>query len=115
MAVLNVSKHRIGHGTMPIHRILADVTGESRLEVALPLALKDLLRLKLREAEEQLYAFEKNMAWISRLSRWPGTTIRFQTNTVTRSKGTIGPGKLPQQIRTAWVRSWKHCHDPGRI
>ena len=51
MAVLNVSK--------PIHRILADVTGESRLEVALPLALKDLLRLKLREAEEQLYAFEK--------------------------------------------------------
>ena len=42
----------------PVCRILTDLTREPRLEVALPLATKDLLRLKLREAREQQESFE---------------------------------------------------------
>jgi hypothetical protein len=42
----------------PIYRILSDLTQESRLEVALPLAIKDWVRLKLKEAREQREAFE---------------------------------------------------------
>lgn len=43
----------------PIHNILTDLTGEPRLEVALYLAVKDLVRLKLKEAEAQRKQFEK--------------------------------------------------------
>ncbi len=43
----------------PIYRILTDLTQEPRLEVALPLAMKDWLRLKLKEATEQRIAFEQ--------------------------------------------------------
>lgn len=42
----------------PIYQILSDLTQESRLEVALLLALKDLIRLKLKEAHEQQATFE---------------------------------------------------------
>ncbi len=37
----------------PIYRILSDLTQESRVEVALPLAIKDWVRLKLKEARGQ--------------------------------------------------------------
>ncbi|MCG2770221.1 MAG: hypothetical protein L6435_17875 [Anaerolineae bacterium] len=37
----------------PIHRILTVLTKEPRLEIALPLAMKDLLRLRLKETREQ--------------------------------------------------------------
>lgn len=43
----------------PIHKILADLTGETRFDVALHLATKDLVRLKLKEAEEQRKWFEE--------------------------------------------------------
>jgi hypothetical protein len=43
----------------PLYQILSDLTRESRLEVALPLAIKDLIRLKLKEASEQREAFER--------------------------------------------------------
>ena len=43
----------------PICRILSDLTQESRLEVALPLAIKDWVRLKLKETREQRDAFEQ--------------------------------------------------------
>jgi hypothetical protein len=43
----------------PIYRILADLTQESRLEVALPIAIKDLVRLKLKETREQQEAFKQ--------------------------------------------------------
>lgn len=43
----------------PLYQILSDLTQESRLEVALPLAIKDLVRLKLREALEQRGEFEQ--------------------------------------------------------
>ncbi len=43
----------------PIHKILADLTGEIRFDVALHLATKDLVRLKLREAGEQRKRFEE--------------------------------------------------------
>ncbi len=42
----------------PLHRILADLTGEQRVDVALQLATKDLVRLKLRDAEERIRGFE---------------------------------------------------------
>jgi hypothetical protein len=34
----------------PVYRILSELTQESRLEVALPLAIKDWVRLSLKEA-----------------------------------------------------------------
>jgi hypothetical protein len=43
----------------PMYRILSDLTREPRLEVALPLAIKDLVRLKLKETREQKQAFEQ--------------------------------------------------------
>jgi hypothetical protein len=43
----------------PIYRVLADLTQESRLEVALSLAVKDLVRLKLKETKERRESFEQ--------------------------------------------------------
>lgn len=37
----------------PLYRILSDLTGEMRFDVALHLAVKELLELKLKEAEAQ--------------------------------------------------------------
>jgi hypothetical protein len=42
----------------PIYRILSDLTQEPRVEVALPLAIKDWVRLKLKETREQRTAYE---------------------------------------------------------
>jgi asparagine synthetase A len=42
-----------------IYKILTDLTGEARFEVALPLAAKELVRLKLKEVEEQIKHFEQ--------------------------------------------------------
>jgi hypothetical protein len=42
----------------PIYRILSDLTQEPRVEVALPLAIKDWVRLKLKETREQRALFE---------------------------------------------------------
>ena len=42
----------------PLHQILASLTGENRADVALELAAKDLLRLRLKEVEERVYGFE---------------------------------------------------------
>lgn len=46
----------------PLYQVLSTLTQESRLEVALPLAVKDLLRLKLKEVREQQNTFEKRYA-----------------------------------------------------
>ena len=43
----------------PIYRVLSDLTQESRLEVALPLAVKDWLRLKLKDVREQQQRFQQ--------------------------------------------------------
>ena len=43
----------------PIYRILSGLTHESRLEVALPLAIKDWVRLRLKETRERRDAFEQ--------------------------------------------------------
>jgi len=43
----------------PIFRVLTDLTQENRLEVALPIAIKDLLRLKQKESQEQMAVFEQ--------------------------------------------------------
>ncbi len=43
----------------PIFRVLTNLTQENRLEVALPLAIKDLVRLKQKESRKQLAIFEQ--------------------------------------------------------
>ncbi len=43
----------------PIYQILSDLTQESRIEVALPLAIKDWVRLKRKETGEQRELFEQ--------------------------------------------------------
>ena len=45
--------------TKPIYRILTDLTREERVEVALPLAMKDWVRLRLRETQQQRRQFEQ--------------------------------------------------------
>jgi len=42
-----------------IYKILTDLTGEARFEVALHLATKGLLRLKLKEVEAHMQQFEQ--------------------------------------------------------
>jgi len=43
----------------PVYRIFSSVTGEYRADVALELAARDLLRLKLKDVEHQVAEFEK--------------------------------------------------------
>ena len=43
----------------PIYRVLTDLTQEPKLEVALSLAVKDLVRLRLKEALAQKATFEQ--------------------------------------------------------
>lgn len=43
----------------PIYRVLSDLTQQPRIEVALPLAVKDWVRLKLADAETRIQAFER--------------------------------------------------------
>lgn len=43
----------------PIHKILTHLTGEERIDVALPLATRDLLQLKLKSYYEQIAKFEE--------------------------------------------------------
>ena len=43
----------------PLYKILTELTGEGRFDVALHLATKDLVRLKLQEAEQQIKSFEE--------------------------------------------------------
>jgi hypothetical protein len=42
----------------PLYHILADLTHEARLELALPLAIKDWVRLRLKESSERRETFE---------------------------------------------------------
>jgi hypothetical protein len=43
----------------PLYKILTELTGERRFDVALQLATKDLLRLKIQETEQQVKSFEQ--------------------------------------------------------
>jgi len=43
----------------PLYKILTELTGEERLDLALYLAIKDLVRLRLQEAEQQIRGFEQ--------------------------------------------------------
>jgi len=43
----------------PLYKILTELTGERRFDVALHLATKDWVRLKLQEAEQQIKSFEQ--------------------------------------------------------
>ena len=46
----------------PLYKILTELTGERRFDVALHLATKDLVRFKLQEAEQQIKGFEQRYA-----------------------------------------------------
>ncbi|MHB0878149.1 MAG: hypothetical protein ACYC5O_19105 [Anaerolineae bacterium] len=43
----------------PVYRVLSDLTGEPRVEVALPIAIRDWIRLKLKEVREQQETFQR--------------------------------------------------------
>lgn len=43
----------------PIHNLVRRLTGQSRPDLALSLALKDLVRLRIKEAESKIAVFEK--------------------------------------------------------
>ncbi len=45
--------------TKPVYRVLSNLTQENRPEIALPLALKELLRLKLNESKERQATYEE--------------------------------------------------------
>ncbi|MGC9335718.1 MAG: hypothetical protein ACP5JJ_16345 [Anaerolineae bacterium] len=56
----------------PIYRVLSDLTQESRVEVALPPAIKDWLRLKLKEAcaQQELYRQRYGMEFSAFKQSW---------------------------------------------
>lgn len=64
----------------PIYRILSDLTQEPRVEVALPLAIKDWVRLKLKETREQREAFEQRYGtdFLAFKQAWQGGRIADQ-------------------------------------
>jgi hypothetical protein len=45
--------------TKPLYQILSELTQETKVEVALPLAIKDWVRLRLKEAGQQRDGFEQ--------------------------------------------------------
>ena len=45
--------------TKPVYRVLSELTKETRVEVALPIAIKDWVRLRLQEARQQRDRFER--------------------------------------------------------
>jgi len=63
-----------------LYQILSDLTREPRLEVALPLAIKDLVRLKLKETREQRESFELRygMNFATFKQAWHAGTIANQ-------------------------------------
>ncbi len=56
----------------PVYQILADLTREPRLEVALPLALKDWIRLQIGEAQAWQLQFQERygMEWPAFKQAW---------------------------------------------
>jgi hypothetical protein len=45
--------------TKPVYRVLSELTQETKVEVALPLAIKDWVRLRSKEAKEERDGFER--------------------------------------------------------
>lgn len=43
----------------PIYRVLADLTQQPRVDISLPIAIKELVTLKLTEANERCHTFEQ--------------------------------------------------------
>lgn len=64
----------------PVYRILSDLTQEARVEVALPLAVKDWVRLKLQETRQQRTAYEQQygMDFVAFKQAWERDAILSQ-------------------------------------
>ncbi len=64
----------------PLQKILSELTGIDRFDVALHLATKDLIRLKLKEAEAQIQNCEKRygMAFDQFQRAWENDQIANQ-------------------------------------
>lgn len=45
--------------TKPLYQVLRELTRETKVEVALPLAIKDWVRLRLKEVRQQRDSFEQ--------------------------------------------------------
>ena len=43
----------------PVYEVFRQLTGESRMNVALPIALKDLVQFKIQDLENKFLAFEQ--------------------------------------------------------
>jgi hypothetical protein len=61
----------------PAYNVLRRLTGESRPDVALSIALKDLVRLRLESAQTQMTAFEQKyaMKFVEFESEWKANKI----------------------------------------
>ena len=68
------------HSSKPVYRILSGLTREPRVEVALPLAVKDWVRLKLKEADDNRRALTQRygMDFQSFQQAWHEGHIRNQ-------------------------------------
>jgi hypothetical protein len=77
----------------PIYQVLSDLTQEPRVEVALPLAIKDWVRLKLNEATQQRLAYERRYDMDFFSSNMIGNRAQLPINTRMRWSRTIGNGK----------------------
>jgi hypothetical protein len=45
--------------TKPVYQVLSELTQETKVEVALPIAIKDWVRLRLQEARQERDRFER--------------------------------------------------------
>lgn len=63
--------------TEPVYRVLSELTQETKVEVALPLAIKDWVRLRLKEARDERDGFERRygMDFAAFQQAWQGERI----------------------------------------
>ncbi len=94
----------------PIYSILTSLTGEKRADVALELAAKDLLRLRLKEVEERIREFESryHMKFADFKQAWAAGQIANQYSyEVERDywewEAAIGDAQKYQQMLDEWL------------
>lgn len=94
----------------PMHHILASLTGENRADVALELATKDLLRLKLKEVEARVREFESRyrMEFVEFKRAWDaGKIANSHSYEVERDfwewEAAIGNEKKYRQMLDEWL------------
>lgn len=95
----------------PLYKILTELTGEQRFDVALHLATKDLVRLKLQETEQQIRGFEERYGMVFKNFSKPGKMIRLLINTPMMWKKITGNGKPRRSISFGFVKYLRIFHE----